>query len=265
MPFLKSIAKESIAERKAGVKPWRKTQKSLPRGASRFAEKPGYNRCRPNIEPACEQTPLAGLAPELHRREEEPSRANMAGSPMALSHNREMSNHSLVADLYKNYAPAILNYLCRKLPTREDAEDVLLEVFQAALESNRLSDLDPNHQAAWLWSVARNKHIDHLHRFQRLPQVPLDAYTDALYSDELAMPEPVALRSETHAALRSQLATLTEQQQHVLLLRFGHDLRGPEIAARLNKNEGAVRAILSRALNHLRDLYSQSGEEEANV
>lgn len=184
---------------------------------------------------------------------------------MALSQNLEMSNHSLVADLYKNYAPAMLNYLCRKLPTREDAEDVLLEVFQAALESNRLSDLDPNHQVAWLWGVARHKRIDHLHHLQRLPQVPLDTYTDALYSDELAMPEPVALRSETHEALRSQLATLSEQQQHVLLLRFGHDLRGPEIAARLNKNEGAVRAILSRALNHLRDLYSQSGEEEANV
>lgn len=234
-------------------------------GASHFAEKPRYNRCRPNFEPACEQTPLVGLAPELHRREEEPSRANMAGSPMALSQNREMSNHSLVADLYKKYAPAILNYLCRQLPTREDAEDVLLEVFQAALESNRLSDLDPNHQAAWLWSVARNKRSDYLRRFQRLPQIPLDAYTDALYADEHAMPEPVALRREAHAALRSQLATLPEQQQRVLLLRFGHDLRGPEIAAQLNKNEGAVRAILSRALNHLRNLYSQSGEEEAHV
>jgi RNA polymerase sigma factor (sigma-70 family) len=184
---------------------------------------------------------------------------------MALSQNLERSDHSLVADLYKNYAPAILNYLCRQLPIREDAEDVLLEVFQAALESNRLSDLDPNHQVAWLWGVARNKSRDHLRRAYKLPGVPLDDYADALYADELATPEAVALRRETHTGLRRQLAMLSEQQQRVLLLRFGYDLRGPEIAAHLNKNEGAVRALLSRTLNHLRNLYSQSEEENANA
>jgi RNA polymerase sigma-70 factor (ECF subfamily) len=184
---------------------------------------------------------------------------------MALSHNLEISDHSLIADLYKKYAPALLNYLCRQLPTREDAEDVLLEVFQAALESNRLSDLDLNRQAAWLWGVARNKSMDHLRRFHKLAGVPLDDYADALYADELAAPEVVVLRRETHAALRRQLATLSEQQQRVLLLRFGYGLRGPEIAAQISKNEGAVRALLSRALNHLRNLYSQSEEENRHA
>jgi DNA-directed RNA polymerase specialized sigma24 family protein len=40
-----------------------------------------------------------------------------------------------------------------------------------------------------------------------------------------------------------------------LLLRFGHDLRTKEIASKLQKSDGAIRSLLLRSLNLLRDLY----------
>lgn len=185
---------------------------------------------------------------------------------MVLSKHLETSDHALVASLYQQYAPAILTYLIRQLPTREDAEDVLLEVFQVVLESNnRLLDLDAERQKIWLWGVARHKCSDQRSRARKHPTLPLNIYEDKLYADDFSMPELLTLRAETHNALREHLSLLSEQQQHLLLLRFAYGLRCPEIAARLNKGQGAVRAMLSRTLNLLRHHYSTSGEDETHV
>ncbi len=64
--------------------------------------------------------------------------------------------------------------------------------------------------------------------------------------------------------MRRWIRTLPPQQQEVLTMRFTGEMRCAEIAAILQKNEGAVRTMLSRALNALRGLYheEQRGAEQ---
>ncbi len=62
--------------------------------------------------------------------------------------------------LYQQYAPTIFAYLRMHTSSREDAEDMLVEVFLAALESRYFPLLPEPAQWAWLWHVARNKTID---------------------------------------------------------------------------------------------------------
>jgi len=47
-----------------------------------------------------------------------------------------VASDSPVATLYELYAPAIFAYLRQQTPAREDAEDILVEVFVAAVESS---------------------------------------------------------------------------------------------------------------------------------
>jgi DNA-directed RNA polymerase specialized sigma24 family protein len=47
----------------------------------------------------------------------------------------------------------------------------------------------------------------------------------------------------------------------VLQLRFGSGLRCTEIALVLNKSEGAVRMLLYRTIQTLRDVYASAGKE----
>jgi RNA polymerase sigma factor (sigma-70 family) len=162
-----------------------------------------------------------------------------------------------LVDLYQRHVYALLNFIRRYVFTREDAEDVLLEVFMAALERNALVGLSDGEQLAWLRRVAHNKCVDVYRRTQHQPTVSLESVAEILYEDEEQAPEQVALRSEEHALLRSYLANLPEQQQAVLRLRFAHGLRCIEIARRLNKREGTVRMLLSRALNLLRRNYEK--------
>ena len=169
---------------------------------------------------------------------------------------------SLCAQLYRHYAPGILAYLRRHLPTQEDAEDVLLEVFLAALEYEpRLATLSEDEHRAWLGTVARNKVIDHHRRAGRRRFLPLEKAEDTLEGEE-KMPEAMAAREEEHDHLRSYLQCLSATQQEVLQLRFTVGLRCAEIASVLNKREGAVRTMLSRSLNTLRGFYEQRDKGE---
>lgn len=166
-----------------------------------------------------------------------------------------------LADLYEKYWLAIFISVRQILPSLEDAEDVLVEVFVAAMESDILATLSEKQQIGWLRRVARNKAIDHYRRSVRRPAIPLeDTVMEALFDDVDLAPEQVAVRNEEVALLQTRIAELPVLQQQVLQLRFGDGLRCTEIATRMQRSEGAVRTLLSRTLNLLRSIYDKGQE-----
>ena len=160
--------------------------------------------------------------------------------------------------LYECHAPALFAYLGSHTIVREDARDLLVEVFLAALEDARFSTLEENQQRSWLWRVARNKAVDLFRRAGRSQSFSLDEALNSPYFTEEHEPEQIALKNEEHARLRSLIGSLTTQQQHVLQLRFVHNLPSREIAQIMGKKEGAVRMLLSRTLNLLHLMYEKS-------
>ncbi len=162
---------------------------------------------------------------------------------------------SPIATLYEREALAIFTYVLRRVPTREDAEDILLEVFLAALEHETMADLSEERQRAWLLRVAHNKTIDH-HRYAiHRAAVPLEDVTETLYGAEDMEPDQVILQQEEYALLRENVAQLPALQQEIMHLRYTAGLRYPEIAQLLNKRETAIRQLLSRAIRFLRGMY----------
>lgn len=171
------------------------------------------------------------------------------------------SNDSLASRLYELHASALFAYLRQKTASREDAEDVLVEVFVAAVEHSTFAQLGEKEQAAWLWRVARNKVVD-LHRRSQLRQgLDLNLFAHTLYADDEHVPEQVALREEEYAHLHHHLEKLSPLQRQALQLRFANGLRCSEIAKLLGKREGTIRTMLSRTLNALRSIYAKDQEE----
>ena len=166
-------------------------------------------------------------------------------------------DHSGGATLYQRHAPALFAYLLRQTSSREDAEDLLVEVFLAALERQNLQALGEQEQRAWLWTVARNKSIDLHRRATRHPNVQLKQAGDTIYADDEQAPEHLVLRQEEYSQLHAHMRELSEAQQELLQLRFGHGLSCAEIATVMEKSEGAVRMLLSRTLRLLRVIYKK--------
>lgn len=162
-----------------------------------------------------------------------------------------------LAVLYQKYAPIILSYMNHHIASKEDAEDLFLEVFLAALENQIWGTLNESEQLAWLYRVARNKRIDYYRRNTRHPLTTLHGLTEIFDEDEGRMPESFALQQEVRATLRRKIAALPALQQEVLRLRFAHGLHINEIALRLQKTDNSIRNLLSRTLNNLRRSYGQ--------
>jgi RNA polymerase sigma factor (sigma-70 family) len=161
------------------------------------------------------------------------------------------------AELYRLHAPSILAYLRMHTSSWEEAEDVLVDVFLAALEKENFGTLRENEQRSWLWRVARNKVIDAFRAAQRRQILPLEDIAETTYEDDEMAPEQFALRQEEYHQLHASIQHLSTLQQQVLHMRFVHELRCADIATSLGKSEGAIRMLLSRTLNLLRSIYEK--------
>ena len=167
---------------------------------------------------------------------------------------------SKTSALYTDFAATILVYLCQMVSNRQDAEDLLLEVFIAAFNSEVLLELTAARQLAWLRRVARNKVVDRYRHTKRLTMVPLDQAREKV-DDELT-PQQLAERRQVYERLSLVIGQLPPIQQELIRLRYGQDLRLNQIAEVFGKPEGTVRKLLSRTLRGLRHLYEQSERGE---
>jgi RNA polymerase sigma-70 factor (ECF subfamily) len=164
-------------------------------------------------------------------------------------------DNSSITDLYDRNAYILLNYVSRYISSNEDVNDIVLDVFIAAMENQVWVTWSDGEQLAWLRRIAYNKVVDYYRRTSRHTLVELEEAAASLYEDDEHAPEAIVLRNEDYNTLRVHLSNLSELQQKIVYLRFGHGLRLKEIARRLNKSEGVIRVTLSRTLNLLRRLY----------
>ena len=173
---------------------------------------------------------------------------------MQLPGERQQQN-SVDVTLYDRHAITIFAYLVRRLPSQQDAEDMMLDVFIAALNHDNLVGLTNEQQLAWLRRVAQNKIVDRYRHLAHLTLVPLEQSME--FVDVAPTPELAAERKEAYERLYSSLALLSPAQQQLIQLRFGKGLPFAEIAEILRQTEGSVRKLLVRTLRHLRTVYEE--------
>lgn len=171
-----------------------------------------------------------------------------------------LNQQEAMSHIYERYWLTVLLTVRQHILSPEDAEDVLLDVFLAALESDVFFHLVEQQQVAWLRRTAYHKSMDYHRRQIRQPLVSLYENEETLFADEERSPEKTFLRQEERSRLQAQITLLPELQQEILRLRFADGLRCTEIAAHMQKNEGTVRSLLSRTLNLLRGLYEKPME-----
>ncbi len=176
--------------------------------------------------------------------------------------DRALLEDTFYADLYQRHAPGLFAYVYRQTASREDAEDIVLDVFLTVLQQQDFVTFDEQKQVAWLWTVTRHKVVDRFRKSVRQQHVSIDLLAEALYEDDEISPERRHLKREEYTQLHRAIKALPEEQQEVVQLRFGFGQRCAEIAPVLNKSEGAVRMLLYRAIQTLRGIYVPAGKKD---
>src|SRR5262249_6902357 len=134
---------------------------------------------------------------------------------------------------------------------REDAEDVLLEVFWQAWQQASRYDASRGKPVAWLLTIARTRAIDHVRAHGRKQSEPL---TDEIRTRvESSSNEPdMFVLADMRQAVQQALQTLPEQQRIPLEMAYFQGMSHTEIAAKLAQPLGTVKDRVRNGMLHLR-------------
>jgi RNA polymerase sigma factor (sigma-70 family) len=163
-----------------------------------------------------------------------------------------------LSDAVKRERPRLWNFIRRRIPNREDAEDLLQEVFYELVQAYQIGPLEQ--AGAWMFRVARNRIADWFR--QKRPPAMGDAVVAGEEGDRLSLvdilpspeagPEAAYAHSVLVEELLDALEELPDSQRRVFI---AHEIDGrsfKEIAAETGENVSTLLARKRYAVLHLR-------------
>lgn len=151
-------------------------------------------------------------------------------------------NQSAYEVLVQRYQSRLLAFCRHMLGSREDAEDVLQEVFanafNAIIGDDRAINVRP-----WLYRIARNRCLNHLRKIQ---PIGVDTMDDRIADNGISAAD-TAHRREEFRELLGDVRALPETQRTALLLREIDALAYDQIAEAMDTTVPSVKSLLVRA------------------
>jgi RNA polymerase sigma factor (sigma-70 family) len=144
--------------------------------------------------------------------------------------------------LFERYNARLLAFCRHMLASREDAEDVLQEVFVAAHKAI-LADTRTLKVRPWLYRIARNRCLNHLRKPVADGQDTMDVHP---HENGATTAERVQNREEFRQLI-ADVQTLPETQRTALLLREVDAMSYEEIAQAMDTTVPSVKSLLVRA------------------
>ena len=151
-------------------------------------------------------------------------------------------NHHAFEALVARYQARLLAFCRHMLSSKEDAEDVLQEVFAAAFNAI-LADERGINVRPWLYRIARNRSLNHLRRAQAVGVDSMDIHL----SEHGQTTADKVHRREEFRLLIADVQDLPETQRTALLLREIDALSYDQIAEAMETTIPSVKSLLVRA------------------
>ena len=170
---------------------------------------------------------------------------------------RSVNDADAFAELYRLHVTRVYRYFMAHIGNVKDAEDLTSQTFMAAMEGIR-SFRGEGSFAAWIMGIASKKRLMYFRGNRH--EVALEAAENypspSLPTDKAAM-QHMRLQSIAHAL--HQISN--ERAEAIGLVYFG-GLTHAEAARVMKKNEAAVKMLVSRGLQDLRERTSLRMEVE---
>ncbi len=161
-----------------------------------------------------------------------------------ISKSATTNKEAIFDELYHSQVEPVYNFLFYKTLDKEVAADLTQEVFLKAWRA--LEKASVKNPKAWLYTISRRTVIDYYRRLKPLTNIE-DCWDLSDNHDSLTSLDQKLAWEKVAVALKS----LSAADRDLLIMRFWLDLPFTDIAASLEKNEGAVKMACSRALKKL--------------
>jgi RNA polymerase sigma factor (sigma-70 family) len=155
-----------------------------------------------------------------------------------------------ISEVMAEQSSRLRNFIRRRVPAGEDAEDILQEVFYELVRAHRLL-MPIDAVSSWLFSVARNRITD-LFRKKKpdlFGEIAVEGEAGEMLDFEDLLPSPDAgpeaafLRKQLLLALESAIAGLPTEQREVFV---AHEMEGRSFKELAAETGISINTLLSR-------------------
>lgn len=172
-----------------------------------------------------------------------------------------MRRNEPITDIVATYSPRLLGYIRLQVRCREDAEDILQDVFYQLARASAEGGSDIERISSWLYRVARNSVLNFWRKRRELPMDTEDEVCEdiaqTLFCTSPDTPDRVYLRNLIWEELDEALAELPPEQSEVFCLTVFDAIPVKDIASATGT---PVVTLLSRkhyAVKHLRKRFHE--------
>lgn len=173
----------------------------------------------------------------------------MTFSDSELMSRMRAGDREAFAGLVDRYQRTVYGYLRARVRQAGDAEDMTQEVFLRCYEARARFD-DAALVKPWLLGIARNVLREHARRNRRRHEV---SWTELCLELETTSPPDFAATTDHEVWLPECLTELGPSAREAIEWHYRMERRLTEIAAAQHRSEGAVKLLLHRARQALRD------------
>lgn len=159
-------------------------------------------------------------------------------------------------DLHARFSNLVFATVMQVLNNRQDAEDVMQEVFALLWKKADMYSEERGKPTTWLTTLARNRAIDKFRSRDRRSKLNHGFEQESEMEKGWAAPSPaveVEIKELAQEA-RSAVMLLSPEQRQAIQLAFFDGLTQAEIAQRTGAPLGTVKARIRRGLGKLRGI-----------
>lgn len=167
-----------------------------------------------------------------------------------------------ITHLMQEHSENLLRFLMSHTNNREDAEDLMQDVFTSCYKAQERFDSTKCSEVAWLFIIAKNK-LKNYYRDKK-NTISLDAIDIEQKDTKDYMEQAVHVMHCREVAAKA-IKKLDERSQKIILLRFFEEKSHDEIAEIMNLTTGNVRVIQSRALKQMEEYINKYHSDIRNT
>jgi RNA polymerase sigma-70 factor (ECF subfamily) len=170
--------------------------------------------------------------------------------------------------LYDRYSSVVYRVALRMLKNREQAEDVVQEVFWRVWRRSASFTHERGRVTQWLFGIAHNLCIDELRRMRARPA---PVYEDVEHPviqqliDEQTDVPATAWTTEQRRVIIEAMSELPEAQRQAIALAYFGGLSHQEIATKLNRPLGTIKTRVRLGLHKLGGLLVARGLQASDA
>lgn len=151
--------------------------------------------------------------------------------------------------LYTEYRDKVSRYVFCKLRNKNDAEDLVSEIFLKVYENLDTFDASLASVSTWIYTITRNAVTDYFRANRTYSELP-EELSDGGGAD------CVVLQKESLAALGKALGILDERCRALVILKYYRRMSLKDIASRMGISYAYVKILHKSALNKLKNHLS---------